>query len=177
VLSHGERRILLDLARGTVAASARGERAPELTNPSGALRERGAAFVTLRIRGELRGCIGHVQPVRPLWESVQEMAGAAAARDARFAPLRPAELAGLSIEISVLSAMSPVRPDTIRVGTHGLYVTREARAGLLLPQVALEWGWDAPEFLRRTFEKAGIAYPDPGAGIFAFTVDRFSAEA
>ena len=174
MLSDGDKRTLLGLARGTVEAAARGERPPELTNPGGALRERGAAFVTLRIGGELRGCIGHVQAVAPLWESVREMAEAAALRDSRFPPLRPAELPGLSIEISVLSPMTPIRPDQIRVGTHGLCVRRNGSAGLLLPQVAVEWGWGPDEFLRRTFEKAGIPYPDPRAELLAFTAERFS---
>lgn len=174
MLSDGDKRTLLGLARGTVEAAARGERPPELTNPSGALLAKGAAFVTLRIAGELRGCIGHVQAVGPLWESVREMAGAAAARDSRFPPLRPEELPGLSIEISVLSPLAPIRPEGIRVGTHGLVARRDGRAGLLLPQVALEWGWDAAEFLRRTFEKAGLPYPDPDAELLAFTAERFA---
>ena len=174
MLSDGDQRTLLGLARGTAEAAARGERLPDLTNPSGALREKGAAFVTLRIAGELRGCIGHVQAVAPLWESVREMAESAARRDGRFPPLRPEELPGLSIEISVLSPLTPIRPDQIRVGTHGLCVRRNGASGLLLPQVALEWGWGPDEFLRRTFEKGGVPYPDPQAELLAFTAERFS---
>jgi len=172
VLSESDQRELLDLARETVAATARGERPPEPRNPSGPLREKGAAFVTLRVAGELRGCIGHVEAVEPLWESVRDMAQAAAERDSRFPPLGPQELPGLSLEISILSAMTPIRPEEIRIGLHGLYVKRGSQSGLLLPQVAVEWGWDAREFLRRTFEKAGLPPSDPATRIYAFTIDH-----
>jgi AmmeMemoRadiSam system protein A len=173
-LSPEDRNALLGLALETVAATTRGDRPPEPRNPSGPLREKGAAFVTLRVAEELRGCVGHIEPVSPLWESVREMAQAAAERDRRFPPLRPQELPGLRVEISVLSGMTPVRPEDVRVGLHGLYVARGSQTGLLLPQVAVEWGWDAREFLRRTYEKAGLPHPDPDARIFAFTVDRFA---
>jgi AmmeMemoRadiSam system protein A len=172
VLSEPDKRALLDLARETVAATARGERPPEPRNPSGPLREKGAAFVTLRVSGELRGCIGHVEAVEPVWESVRDMAQAAAERDSRFPSLRPDELPGLQIEISLLSPIVPIRPEEIQVGVHGLYVKQGLQSGLLLPQVAVEWGWDAGEFLRRTFEKAGLAASAPDARLYAFTVDR-----
>ena len=172
MLSDADKRALLDLARETVAATACGGRPPEPRNPGSPLREKGAAFVTLRIAGELRGCIGHVEAIEPLWESVRDMAGAAAERDSRFPPLRPDELAGLEIEISVLSPMMPLRPEEIRVGLHGLYVKRGDQSGLLLPQVAVEWGWDAREFLRRTFEKAGLPPSAPDARLYGFTVEH-----
>ncbi len=174
MLSEEDRRTLLALARETVEAAARGARLPELKEPRGALREKGAAFVTLRLDGELRGCIGHVEAVEPLWESIREMAEAAAVRDPRFAPVQPAEAGRLAIEISVLSPMRPLRPEEIEVGTHGLYLSGGGQAGLLLPQVAVEWKWDAAEFLRRTYEKAGIPPDAPGIRLFGFTVERFS---
>jgi AmmeMemoRadiSam system protein A len=174
VLSAEEKKALLDLARQTVAAAAGGDDLPNLRNPSGPLREKGAVFITLRIAGELRGCIGHIEARMPLWESVRDMAEAAALRDSRFSPLGPDEVPGLGIEISVLSPMIPVRPEDIIIGTHGLYVIRDGVSGLLLPQVAVEWEWTREEFLRRTFEKAGLPFPDPRARILAFTVDPFS---
>jgi uncharacterized protein len=175
VLSDADKKTLLDLARQTVAAAASGNDLPNLRNPDGPLREKGAVFVTLRIGGELRGCIGHVEAHMPLWESVRDMAAAAAERDARFAAVRPDEVPGLEFEISVLSPMTPLRPEEIVVGTHGLYVKRDGVAsGLLLPQVAVEWGWDSKEFLRRTFEKAGLSPGDTKATLHGFTVERFS---
>ncbi len=174
MLSDEDRRSLLDLARRTAEAAARGEPAPDLTNPSGPLREKGAAFVTLKIAGELRGCIGHVQALEPLWESVRDMAEAAAVRDSRFPPLQPAELPVLDVEVSVLTPLKPIRPDDIHVGLHGLVVRRGSRSGLLLPQVAVEWGWDRAEFLRRTYEKAGIPPDARDVELFAFTVEKLS---
>ena len=174
MLSAEDRQSLLDLARQTVAAAASGDDLPNLRNPSGPLREKGAVFITLRSGDDLRGCVGHVEAHLPLWESVRDMAEAATLRDSRFTPVRPEELHGIRIEISVLSPMTPIRPEEIVVGTHGLYVKHEGvTSGLLLPQVAVEWNWKADEFLRRTFEKAGLPAGDPGAKIFGFTIDRF----
>ena len=174
MLSDEDQRTLLGLARRTAEAAARGETAPDLTNPSGPLREKGAAFVTLKIAGELRGCIGHVEAFLPLWESVRDMAEAAAVRDSRFPPLAPRELPGLQVEVSVLTPLKPIRPDDIQIGLHGLVVRRGSRSGLLLPQVAVEWGWDRAEFLRRTYEKAGLAPGAPDVELFGFTVEKLS---
>jgi len=174
VLSDEDRKTLLGLARDAVAAAASGDDLPTLRNPNGPLREKGAVFVTLRSAGELRGCIGHVEAHEALWESVRDMAAAAAVRDSRFSPVRPAELPGLEIELSVLSPMRPLRPDEIVIGTHGLYVKKDGVGGLLLPQVPVEWNWGPEEFLRRTFQKAGLSHPDPGAQLYGFTVEHFS---
>ena len=176
MLSDENRQTLLDLARQTVAAAASGDDLPNLRNPNGPLREKGAVFITLRSGEDLRGCIGHLEARQPLWESVRDMAAAAAERDSRFTPVRPEEAPALDLEISVLSPMTPIRPDAIVVGTHGLYVKHEGvSSGLLLPQVAVEWEWTAPEFLRHTYEKASLPPGDPEARIYSFTVERFSA--
>jgi AmmeMemoRadiSam system protein A len=173
VLSDEDRKTLLGLARDAVAAAASGDDLPTLRNPNGPLREKGAVFVTLRSGGELRGCIGHIDAHEAIWESVRDMAAAAAERDHRFPPVRPQEVPGLEIELSVLSPMTPLRPEQIVVGVHGLFVKKDAVSGLLLPQVAVEWKWDRTEFLRRTFEKAGLPYPDPRVQIFGFTAEHF----
>ncbi len=174
MLSEPDKKALIDLARRTVAASACGGDLPELTDPGEALGRDGAAFVTLRVGDDLRGCVGHVEAHMPLWRSVRDMAAAASERDTRFTPVRPDELPRIGIEISVLSPMTPIRPSDIRVGIHGLYVRRDGVAsGLLLPQVAVEWEWNAEEFLRRTYEKAGLAANDPQATVSAFTVEKF----
>ncbi|HZE97543.1 MAG TPA: AmmeMemoRadiSam system protein A [Planctomycetota bacterium] len=173
MLSDEDRKTLLGLARDAVAAAASGSGLPTLRNPDGPLREKGAVFVTLRSGGGLRGCVGHVEAREALWESVRDMASAAAERDSRFPPVRPEEVPGLRIELSVLTPMVPIRPEQIVVGAHGLYVRKGDITGLLLPQVAVEWGWDRVEFLRRTFEKAGLPYPDPDVEILAFSVEHF----
>lgn len=173
MLSDEDKRTLLGLARDAVAAAASGNDLPTLRNPNGPLREKGAVFVTLRMHDDLRGCIGHVEAREALWESVRDMAAAAAERDSRFPVVRPQEVPGLEIEISVLSPMTPIRPEDIVVGTHGLYVTKGHRSGLLLPQVAVEWEWDAKEFLKQTYGKAGIAWPDADVELFGFTAEKF----
>jgi len=173
VLSDEDRKTLLGLARDAVAAAAGGDDLPTLRNPNGPLREKGAVFVTLRSAGELRGCIGHVEAKEALWESVRDMAAAAAERDPRFSPVRPEEVPGLEIELSVMTPMTPLRSEDIVVGVHGLYVKMDGVSGLLLPQVAVEWNWDRTEFLKRTFEKAGLSYPDPRVLIFGFTAEHF----
>ena len=174
MLSDEDRQTLLGLARDAVAAAASGDDLPTLRNPNGPLREKGAVFITLRRGDDLRGCIGHIEAHMPLWQSVRDMAAAAAVRDSRFAPVEPREVPGLRIDVSVLSPMTPIRPEEIVVGTHGLFVKLDGVAsGLLLPQVAVEWEWTREEFLRRTFEKAGLPSGKAGATLHGFTVERF----
>ena len=99
------------------------------------LRTPGAAFVTLAIAGRLRGCIGSLEPFRPLVEDVAGNAHAAAFRDSRFRPLEKGELEKVRIEISVLSPLAPAKISGIKPGTHGAVVSKEGRSGLFLPQV------------------------------------------
>ena len=132
-------------------------------------------FVTLTRHGRLRGCIGYLKAVKPLLAAVQEMATAAAFHDPRFPALREEELADLELEISVLSPMHLIKNiDEIEVGRHGLYLERGSFQGLLLPQVATQYGWDRLTFLRQTCLKAGLdpdAWQDPATRIFVFTAD------
>lgn len=115
------------------------------------------AFVTLStLSDDLRGCIGTILPVGPLDATVARMAVAAAVEDPRFLPVTPQELPALRIEISALTVPEPADAERIEVGRHGLIVTRGSRKGLLLPQVASEWGWDRVEFLAQTCRKAGL---------------------
>ncbi len=146
---------------------------PDLSRPSG-------AFVTLKRGGELRGCIGHIEPVYPLLETVSEMARAAALHDPRFPRVTAAEEPQLSLEISVMSPVVPV-PDlgAIEVGRHGLVVERGGYRGLLLPQVPVEWGWDRETFLQHTCLKAGLeadAY-ERGARVLWFEAEVFGEAA
>jgi AmmeMemoRadiSam system protein A/AmmeMemoRadiSam system protein B len=166
-----ERRALMNIARTAVknATIGRTERPapPELP----ALNEHGAAFVTLRMNGELRGCIGHVIARMPLFSCVDEVARSAAIHDTRFSPLTPAEFQRVSFEISILTTPEPIRAEHVEVGTHGLIMTRGGRSGLLLPQVPVEWGWDREGFLAATCRKAGLptdCWKDPQTEIRAF---------
>jgi len=152
-----ERQTLLDIAKAAVRAAVRGEsyRPPEPA--AEALRTPGAAFVTLRKQGDLRGCIGHVVATLPLYRCVAEVAEAAATQDYRFDPVTPQELDQLTFEISVLTPPEVVTdPATIRVGRDGLIVSRGRNRGLLLPQVPEEQGWNREQFLDGTCRKAGL---------------------
>lgn len=135
----------------------------------------GAAFVTLTCEGRLRGCIGFTEAAFPLYKTVQECAVAAATEDPRFSPVEPAELSAIHIEISVLTPMVPVRPEEVKVGVHGLMVRKGVRRGLLLPQVAAEYGWDRRTFLSKVCSKAGLPAEEwrKDVDLYAFTAEVF----
>ncbi|HCU24644.1 MAG TPA: AMMECR1 domain-containing protein [Deltaproteobacteria bacterium] len=121
------------------------------------LQAGGGAFVSLQLRGELRGCIGRIRSPDPLYRTIQEMAVAAALQDYRFTPVQFEEIAHLRLEISLLSEAQEIQdPEQIQVGVHGLIVSVAGRSGLLLPQVALEYAWDRETFLTHTCLKAGL---------------------
>jgi AmmeMemoRadiSam system protein A len=135
------------------------------------------AFVTLRIKGRLRGCIGYPEPERPLLDVVEHCAVSAAISDPRFPPLTIAEWDDVDLELSVLGPIEPVdHISEVVVGRDGLIVEFGRRRGLLLPQVAVEWKWDATEFASQTCIKAGLP-PDAwqkGAKLFKFEAEVFS---
>ena len=174
-LSEVERKALLDIVRKTIEARLTGESIPELPSCSEVLQEKRGAFVTLKKHDHLRGCIGYIEARKPLYKIVQEMALAAAFDDPRFPPLRADELKNLAVEISVLSPLEEVKDiDGIRVGTHGLYVTKGFHSGLLLPQVATEYGWDRLTFLQETCYKAGLqrdAWKEKDTKVFIFSAE------
>jgi len=174
-LSKADQQLLLRLARQALEESVRHYRLAEVEEPAGILRENCGAFVTLTKAGRLRGCIGYIEPRKPLYQTVRECAMAAALHDPRFDPVSPEELPQLRLEISVLSRFAEIRPDQIEVGRHGLMVSRGNQKGVLLPQVAVEWRWDRERFLEETCYKAGLS-PDAwqhGAKIQAFTAQVF----
>ena len=176
-LTSEQRTALLALARAAICAEIRGTRLSAIPPDDPVLQAPGAAFVTLRHGQALRGCIGYIHALKPLAETVMTCAVSAAKADPRFSPVRPDELSALTLEISVLSPLVAVRdPGEIEVGRHGLLVSRAGRQGLLLPQVATEFGWDREAFLSHTCQKAGLpphAWRE-GADIRSFTVDHFT---
>jgi AmmeMemoRadiSam system protein A len=178
-LTEAERTTLLETARGSIAARFAGARltVPEATP---ALRTPCGAFVTLKIQGRLRGCIGHITAAAPLIETVRDVALSSAFDDPRFPPLSRDELDRVTIEVSVLSPFRRTRDAAeITVGTHGILVRRGGRSGLLLPQVATEQGWQREEFLVHTCRKAGLpddAWADPQTAIEIFSAIVFGEE-
>ncbi len=177
VLTRHERRFLLDLARHTLVTHFQGLERPEPDPPAGPLTEARGAFVTLTtLDGSLRGCIGHVEGVMPLWRSVRDNALAAALHDPRFPPVTAPELSGLHLEVSALSVLERVDPSAVIPGRHGVMVERGLHRGLLLPQVAVEHGWDRVTLLDHTCRKAGLpagCWHTPDTTVLAFTAEVF----
>ncbi len=180
-----ERAELLQLARESIRAVVTTGRLPHYETGNPWFMQPAAVFVTLRgvpsayePRGELRGCVGQVKPEAPLYAAVQDAAAKAATIDPRFYPVQAGEVDTLSIEISVLSAMQPIDYfDEIEIGRDGLLIVGERRRGLLLPEVPVEYGWGAREFVRQLCRKAAL--PDdawPGRSqLWAFTTESFTA--
>lgn len=181
-LTPGEKKTLLDIARGAIEAAVRKQRRGAVSGDvlTDALTGSGGAFVSLHKAGRLRGCIGMITSNEPLYETVREMAAAAAMRDPRFVPVNASELAALEIEISLLTPLKPLSSVAdLEIGRHGLYIIKGRMSGLLLPQVAVEHGFDREEFLDETCLKAGC---DPGcwrdnkAMVFTFEAEILAEE-
>jgi hypothetical protein len=178
-LSDEARAELLGLARGTLEAHFRGEPPPRLASDRAAtFGEPRGLFVTLHKAGRLRGCIGTLAPTGDLTRVVSEFAKRAAFEDPRFAPLEEPELPQCRLEISVLTAPRPISaPEEIEIGRDGLILELGGRRGLLLPQVATEWGFDRERFLEEVSMKAGLppeAWRRPEARLLAFRAEVFS---
>jgi len=156
-LSESERAELIAYARARIDTRLKNLPKPEF-RPSGAAQEEPCGvFVTLRLRKRLRGCIGSLTSSRPLWQTVGEMAEEAAFRDPRFEPLRADEWPEVKLELSVLSPLRRVYdPEEVRVGEHGVVMAQGGMRGVLLPQVATEYGWDRETFLKHACLKAGL---------------------
>ncbi|MGB9835332.1 MAG: AmmeMemoRadiSam system protein B [Candidatus Saccharicenans sp.] len=152
-----EKQELLALARQSIAHYLETGQVLNIVPENPKFKRPAGAFVTLRINKELRGCIGFVEPVFPLYQTIIQSAVYAATQDPRFPPLRKSELNRVKIEISVLGPLEPVENvSDIEVGRHGLLIKQKGRSGLLLPQVATEFGWDRQTFLVEVCRKAGL---------------------
>ncbi len=173
-----EKTFLLQLARNTIIHFLEEDDYPTTKPVSQKLKEDFGVFVTLHKKGQLRGCIGYVEGVKPLYQAVMDMARSAAFNDPRFPAVTLDEVKDLEIEISVLSPLKRIKNiEEIVVGRHGLIIRRGLMRGLLLPQVATEWGWDRQEFLKQTCFKAGLpgdAWKDSAAEIYIFSAEIFS---
>lgn len=180
-LTQPERESVLGLARWTIEKRLSTGRTPEFDEAhfplTPRLRSPCGAFVTLTKNGVLRGCVGYVVAVAPLYKAVMEMAVNAAVGDPRFPPVTAEELGGLRVEVSVLTPMVPCADyRKVEVGVHGLFVRREGCSGLLLPQVAVEWKWDRTRFLEQVCLKAGLppdTYKMAGTELFTFRAEVF----
>ena len=177
MLTEEERQYLLHVARRSIESVVNETSPVVIETRSKSLMEPCGAFVTLRVGRGLRGCIGYIEPIKPLVETVQEVAAKAAIEDMRFTPVTPEELSTIEIEISVLSPLKEIHdPDELKVGEHGIIIEHGRYRGLLLPQVATEYGWDRETFLSQGARKAGLptdAWRDPETKIYVFTAEVF----
>ncbi len=176
-LDADDQRFLLALARKSVEEFLKTGKRHRPEPASEKLSAKRGAFVTLKVDGQLRGCIGYPLPHKPLIETVAEMAVTAATQDYRFLPLKPEELPRTKIEISVLTLPRPVRDvKEIEVGRHGIIVSKGIAKGLLLPQVPTEYGWDLETYLHHGCLKAGLDEDEwqKGATIEVFEAQVFS---
>jgi AmmeMemoRadiSam system protein A len=176
-LSQADKIFMLRLARETLARVLDGRQLPEPREVSPALAERGACFLTITRNGALRGCIGNVVALEPLYEAVMHNAREAAQHDSRFSPLQPNELEQVKIEITVLSKLEDLTytsPEELlnqlQVGEHGVVLHIGCRVATFLPQM---WKTipDKADFLDRLSEKAGCSasawrYEETGVAVF-----------
>lgn len=177
---------LIELAKRSVSDIFTGE----VTEADDELKEKFSEpegiFVTLTKKGELRGCMGQVEAAYPLYEGVMKLAKAAAFEDPRFPQMEEGELNDVKFEISILTPKKRIKvkdaseyPKKIEIGRDGLMIKGNLGSGLLLPQVAVEQGWDAEEFLRYLCEKAGLDpddWKDLDNEIYAFQAEIWSEE-
>jgi AmmeMemoRadiSam system protein A len=176
MLNAEERKKILVYARELLKARLAKSPEPKLELSPKVLAEKRGIFVTLKARGRLRGCIGHILGDEPLGKSVCHMTLAAAFEDPRFPPLALEELKDLQIHISLLTEPAPIKSyKDIRTGTDGIIVTCGWKKGVYLPEVATETGWDAKTFFEScAFEKAGLTAQElPGASLETFQTEGF----
>lgn len=177
-LNRKDQQILLGIARKTLEEYVKNGTTLHVEAKEKNLMEKRGAFVTLTKNGALRGCIGYILPVAPLYKTISDMAIAASSRDPRFPPVSQRELKDIHIGISVLSSLKLISDiNEVEVGKHGLYMTRGNNSGILLPQVATEHGWKRDEFLNHTCIKAGLppqAWKDKSIQIYTFSAQIFS---
>jgi len=177
-LSDSEKFFLLKLARETIFNFLHDKSSSKQDFFSENLKTKTGAFVTIHKKGALRGCIGYVRGFKPLQEAISDLAVSAAFNDPRFPPLQMDEFTEIDLEISVLTPLQRVSDiSEIKIGRDGLLIKRPPYQGLLLPQVAMEYGWDVETFLAETCRKAGLpanAWQDSEAEIERFSALIFS---
>ncbi len=178
MLSDSDKQLLLSTARNAIEASVQDKPLPRLKNIPEMLQQPCGAFVTLHKAQELRGCIGYIESDMSLIKTVQDVAVKSALSDPRFPPVEAEEVPLLEIEISVMTPPEAISDMTrIEVGKHGLIMQKGLRRGLLLPQVASEYGWDRETFLNQTARKAGLpadAWRQPDTKVFIFSAEVFN---
>ena len=176
MLTKEQKQRLLEIARDSIEGYLKTGKLLNFSESDPELAKNSGAFVTLNEHGQLRGCIGYVQAMKPLYQAVAEVAVEAAVNDPRFKPIGLEELNKIDIEISVMSPLEKIEDvNKIEIGKHGIIIKKGVYSGLLLPQVATEYGWDREQFLGQTCNKAGLSADEwqKDAEIYIFSAEVF----
>lgn len=187
MFSDDDGRLAVRIARSTIEHHVK-RTAQEKFEAPPLFKQKTGVFVTLTTHpaDDLRGCIGYPEPIMPLIEAIKDSAVSACARDPRFPPVSSDELAHIKVEVSLLTQPEEIKarnlmdlPALVKVGTDGLIAQQDRTRGLLLPQVPVEWEWDAEEFLSQTCMKAGLppdAWLQKETRMFKFQAEVFSED-
>ncbi len=178
MFNQAQKKELLKIARNSIEQYLENRKKPDVETDDNLLRQNMGAFVTLQKHGQLRGCIGNMSAIKPLYLTIRDMAIAAAVQDTRFSPVTLAEMEDIDIEISALSPMEKIDDyKKIEAGKHGVLVQMAGRSGVYLPQVAVETGWNRDEFMNSLCaQKAGIpqnAWKTGQCDMYIFTAEVF----
>jgi AmmeMemoRadiSam system protein A len=174
-----KKKFLLELARESIVHFLKTGKTLKKKIDDDLFKEKRGAFVTVKVHGELRGCIGYPLPYKPLYETIIDCSRSAVSQDFRFAPLSLEELPAAEIEISVLTLPKAVKDvSEIKIGEHGIIISQGSNKGLLLPQVPVEWNWDLETYLNHGSLKAGLEENawKKGAKIEIFSAQVFKEE-
>lgn len=176
MLTQTQKSELFSMARKSIRDYLKSGQRQKIQTDDALFLEKRGAFVTLKKSGRLRGCIGRIAADEPLIKVICDMAIEAATADPRFPSVSESELDSIGLEISVMSPIEQITDiSKIKVGTHGIIIRKGFASGLLLPQVAAEYGWNTEQFLEQTCVKAGLNRDDwkKGAKIFIFSAEVF----
>ncbi len=177
-LSDNEKEVLLHIARSTIEARVYNRPLEHPPREEKTLNNKVGCFVSIKNQDGLCGCLGTFESESPLYLQVAAMAEAAASKDPRFPPLRPEDVQEFNVEISVLSPLKKIEfSEEIEIGTHGIFLERSTYRGVLLPQVAVERGWDRETFLKQTCIKAGLpqdAWSHADTSLYIFSAHIFA---
>jgi len=181
MLTEQQKQKLIGIARETLACYLSGKELPPVMADEAVLQEKRGVFVTLKKGGELRGCIGYIQPVEALALAVRDVAIQSATGDPRFSPVRYDELKDIRIEISVLTVPARVKnAEEVVLKRDGVIIRKGYRQGVFLPQVADETGWRKEEFLSNLCQyKAGLppdAWKEKSTEIYTFQAEVFGED-
>ncbi len=172
-----DRNFLLEIARNAIADHITQQETGSITGYPGSLNYKQGAFVTIRIMGELRGCIGTMETDQIIPEVIRHLSIQAAFRDWRFPPLSKSELPQLEIEISLLTPARKIDSHkNIILGRDGIIIKKWGHSAVFLPHVATDQGWSLKQTLAHLCIKAGLSSDDwkKEAQFFTFQAQVFS---